>query len=167
MYIIALLYFFQLSHHVFVMNYSWQIQSSKWAIHVGWVGQLTSLHSDLQNANPCRNYTTFIHPPISPFPPKRMTDEKSSSLTLDRSEVWHNEAELVATHGVDAAVHADLDPLPLLLRKEKILTLKCNYLESLPSWENSHRWARGRKSSPRSFLGSNLWSEVLEQHSSK
>ena len=59
-----------------------------------------------------------------------MTDEKSSSLTLDRSEVRHNEAELVTAHGVDAAVHADLDPLPLLLRKEKILTLKRNYLES-------------------------------------
>ena len=67
------------------------------------------------------------------FPHEKKDDTlKSSSLTLDRSEVGHNEAELVAAHGVDAAVHADLDPLPLLLHKEKILTLKCNYLEFLP-----------------------------------
>ena len=39
--LIAWLYFFHISHRGFVIKYSWQIQRSKWAKQVGWVGQLT------------------------------------------------------------------------------------------------------------------------------
>ena len=34
-------HFFHISHCGFVMKYTWQIQRSQWAIHVGWVGQFT------------------------------------------------------------------------------------------------------------------------------
>ena len=36
--LIALLYFFHISHFALVMKYSWQIRRSKWAKQVGWVG---------------------------------------------------------------------------------------------------------------------------------
>ena len=46
--LIAVLYFFHISHCGFVMKYSWRIQRSQWAIQVGWVGQFTNLTPHLE-----------------------------------------------------------------------------------------------------------------------
>ena len=49
-------------HCGFVMKYSWQIQRSKWAIQVGWVGQWVEVKSELVNWENTKVSTLFVNP---------------------------------------------------------------------------------------------------------